>query len=129
MGINMKITLKEVPYNWDNEDAINYCGCGAERQFEITANDTYTVGHIYISEDTETANGIACPVYVNWLEILSTYRMHHLLRPIMNAVHDMFGEFHFEASEKNAKKYRHIGAVSLGMDDLTENEVFVYNYT
>ena len=125
----MKIVLKEVPYKWDEEEAINHCDVGADRQFEIIAEDTYNIGHVYVSEDTETANGIECPVYVNWLEILSTYRMHHLLRPIMNAIHDMFGEFHFEASEKNAKKYHHIGAVSLGIDELTENEVFVYNYT
>ncbi len=125
----MKIELKEVPYNWEDEDALNHCDVGADRMFEIKANDNYMIGHVYISEDTETANGIECPVYINWLEFLSTYRSHHLLRPVLNALHDKFGELCFEASEKNAKKYRHIGAVSLGIDELTENEVFVYNYT
>lgn len=125
----MKIDLKEVPYNWEDEDAINHCDVGADRMFEIKAEDTYTIGHVYISEDTETANGIECPIYINWLEFLSVYQGHHLLRTVLNALHDMFGELCFEASEKNAKKYRHIGAVSLGIDELTENEIFIYNYT
>ncbi len=128
MDIYMKITLKEVPYNWEDEDALNYCDVGADRNFEIVANDIYTVGHIYISEDTETANGVDTPVYVDWLEILGIFQNRHLLRPILNAVYEMFGEFHFECGdEKLIPKYKHIGAIHLGLDDITENEIFKFS--
>ncbi len=121
------ISLKEIPYNWEDEDSINWVGMGTERCFEIILNETYTIGLLFISEDTETASGLPCKTYVTWLEFVSIYRKKHLLKPTMNAIYNMFGEFHFESSEDHQKKYHHIGATSLGIDDLTENEIFKYS--
>ena len=121
-----KITFKEVPYNWEDEDALNHCDVGGDRNFEIVVNDTYTVGHLYISKDTETPSGMECPVYINWIELLDIFRNKGLLRPILNAAFDIFGEFYLEASEESNIKYRKIGCISCGIDHLTDLEIFKY---
>lgn len=90
----MKVSLREVRYDWEDEDALNHCDVGADVNFELVADDTYTFGHIYISKDTETADGTPCPVYINWVEFLSIFQYKHLLRSTLNAVYDMFGEFY-----------------------------------
>ena len=122
----MKVILREVRYDWEDEEALNHCDVGADMNFELVADDTYTFGHIYISKDTETADGTPCPVYINWVEFLSIFQYKHLLRNTLNAVYDMFGEFYLEANEENAEKYRHLGAVSQGFDEITELEKFKY---
>ncbi len=42
------ITLKEVPFDWDDEESINYNGVGGDYNFEIIANKTYTIGILRI---------------------------------------------------------------------------------
>lgn len=123
----MKITLKEIPYKHGDENALNYCDVGGDRNFEIVADGTYTVGHCYISEDTETNNGIPCKAYLDWIEFFSIFRNRHLLRPTLDAICDMFGDIYFESSEKALTKYRHIGCESQGISECTELEIFKYS--
>lgn len=120
------ITLKEVPFDWDDEEAINYNGVGGDYNFEIIANKTYTIGNLYISKEKITANGINCPVYVEWIEFLSVFRHKRLFGPVLDAIYDRFGEFYLESSEKANPIYHKIGCESLGYDDITELEIFKY---
>ena len=122
-----KITLKEVPYEIGDDTALNYCSVGADRNFEIVADDTYVIGHVYLSEDTETSTGIPCDTYVDWAEILTAFRNRHLLRPMLKAIYDMFGEFYFESAEESNAKFKHISeCISCGISDITELEIFRY---
>ena len=121
----MKIKLKELPYDWEDEEAICHCDVGGTRLFEIIV-DGYTVGHVYIEQNECMPNGKKVPCYINWIEFLSTYRMHHLLHPVFEVLYKEFGELWLEASDKNIKKYQKIGCKDMGVDELTENRIFVY---
>ena len=120
------ITLKEIPYVCGDYDALNYCDVGADRNFEIIADDIYTIGHVYISEKTETANGISGSTYINWIEFLSIFNNKKLLRPTLEALSEMFGELYLEASDKLVAKYESTGCKKIGLDDLTGLTVFKY---
>ena len=122
----MNVELKEMPYNFSDCNAINYCDCGGYRNFEIIVDD-YTVGHLYIDQQTATANGLQCETYLSWIEFLTIFRSKHLLRPVFNALYDMFGEFVFECDERLRSKYLAAGAKCLGEDEFTENYIFSYS--
>lgn len=121
------ITLKEVPYDWKNEEAVNYCDVGAEKNFEIIINRFYTIGHLYIDFNYTTANGLECPVWLTWIEFLTIFRNKHLLKPVLDVIYDKFGEFYFESAMMINAKYHRVGAISCGMDEITELEIFKYS--
>jgi hypothetical protein len=121
----MNVMLKEVPYSPEDRNALNWIDVGADRCFGIIIENTYTIGYLYISDDITISDETRA--YVNWLEFLSVFRMKHLLKPVMDAIYDMFGEFCFESSEDHVMKYQKIGAISLGTDDITENTIFKYS--
>ena len=121
----MKITFKEIPYTGD-EDSFNFCDVGADRQFEIIVDDTYTVGCVYISENYEAANGREFKTYINWIEFFIIYQGKSLLRPVMTALSKMFGDLYFETDEENEQKYRRIGCYFTEKDDCTELPIYVF---
>lgn len=120
------ITLKEMPYNWEEEEAICHCDVGGSRLFEIIV-DGYTIGHVYIEQNELMPTGQLVPCYINWIEFLSIFHSRHLLRPVIHELYRMFGELWLEASDKNAPKYAKIGCINKGVDELTENVIFMYS--
>ncbi len=121
-----KITLKKIPYNRENDEALNYCNVGGDENYEIIADGLMTIGHIYISKNEYTADNKLCPVYLNWIEFMTIFKHHRLLRPTLDAIYSMFGKFFFESSATTANKYRHIGCASCGFDEITGLELFSY---
>jgi len=122
----VKISLKEIPVDRDNEESLTYCDVGGDRLFEIVGDKTVTLGHVFISEDTETPSGIPCKTYINWLELLTVFQNRGFLRPIMNVLSEKFGEIYLSAADRTEEKYRGIGAISMGIDDFTGLEIFRY---
>ena len=122
----MSVSLKEIRVDRTDEGSLTYCNVGGDRCFEIIVDETVTIGHIFITEDTELANCMRCPTYINWLEFLTIYQGKGLLRPVMDVIAERFGIVYFESSDGNKIKYRRIGAKSLGVDEITELEIFSY---
>ena len=121
-----KITLKEIPVNRDDYDDFTYSDVGGDRCFEIIGDGKATLGHVFVTENTETPNGVPCKTYIDWLELLSLYRGKRLLRQVMKSLSNKFGVLYFESVPGANFKYRKIGAESLGMDEITEREIFRY---
>ena len=118
------ITLREVPYDPDDEEAANYCPLPADKNFEILA-DNNVMGQIYISTDRYTASNVFCPIYLEWIEFTSwSYRGKGYLRPVLKAIHEMFGTVYLEATKETTEKYRRC-CQSVGMDDVTGLEIFM----
>ena len=117
------ISLKEIPYDPDDEEADNYCPVGADRNFEILIGNN-TMGICYISADRYTASGLLCPTYLDWIEFASAYRGKGLLRPVLNALHEKFGTVYLEATKDTTEKYRKC-CQSVGVDSVTGLEIFM----
>lgn len=123
-----EITFIEHPYPHDDEDDPFYIFLpGIDKYFEIVKDNTDVVGTVYTAEDYETADGLLCPFYINWIELSDRFRGKHLLRPILRALYERFGDIYFEGSEDATKYYRHIGCEELGIDEITELPKFRYS--
>ena len=120
------ITLKKLPYDREDENALHHCPVGGDENYEIICDNAFTIGHVYVSRDEYTADDKYCPVYLNWIEFLSIFRYKGLLRPTLDALVTQFGEVFFESSDENKRKYEHMKCTNHGKDTVTEMTLFSY---
>lgn len=122
-----KITLKEVPYTGEGDDDYYIALPGIDRCFEIFKDDEFRpFGLVYISENTEFADGTKCSTYINWIEFVGSHQGQHLLRPTLSTLYERFGDIYLEGTKETTKYYEHIGCDKLGVDKWTGLPKFKY---
>ena len=85
--------------------------------YEIKNENDIHIGLVYLSDMKDNST------YIEWIEFLTPFRGKGYLREVFLEilVQKKVDTIKFECTEENFKKYIHIGCVSHGKDDFTEN--------
>ncbi len=98
---------------------------GSDECFSICV-DGRPRGIVYMSEDRYTADDTLGHAYIDWIEFVYAYRGTGLLRPVMNALYEKYGELTFEATKAAWISWYCLGCESLGIDSIIGLEKFRY---